>query len=205
MAQSRSTVPGRARPRHWFQLVCLVVALLALDRLTKELVVRNLAVNESWAPIPSLAKVFTITHVQNTGIAFGQLYGLGWVFMVVNLVVLVGVVAYYTQIPEQMWSLRLASALILAGDLGNMIDRVRAAARFVATGSTIWIALSKASVTDMFDFKVWPVFNISDMCLVAGIITVGVVMWRIEARAQKAAETSTGDVPGPTVDEQGRS
>lgn len=180
-----------------------MVVLLALDRLTKELVVRNLAVNESWAPIPALAKVFTITHVQNTGIAFGQLHGLGWVFMVVNIAVLIGVIAYFPHIPGQLWSLRLASGLIIAGDLGNLIDRVRTAARLVGEGSTFWAALSKASVTDMFDFKIWPVFNVADMCLVAGIITVGVVMWRIEAAAQKAARESATDEPGLAGGKQG--
>lgn len=201
--QPRSVAPGRARLRHWVLLLCLVVVLLALDRLTKELVVRNLAVNESWAPIPALAKVFTITHVQNTGIAFGQLHGLGWVFMVVNIAVLIGVIAYFPHIPGQLWSLRLASGLIIAGDLGNLIDRVRTAARLVGEGSTFWAALSKASVTDMFDFKIWPVFNVADMCLVAGIITVGVVMWRIEAAAQKAARESATDEPGLAGGKQG--
>ena len=197
---ARTQAVGRTRTRHWLLLVCLVVALLALDRFTKELVLRNLAVNESWAPIPALAKIFTITHVQNSGIAFGQLHGLGWVFLVVNLVVLAGVLAYYPQIPGDFWSLRLASGLIIAGDLGNMIDRVRTALSFVRQGSGILAALSRASVTDMFDFKIWPVFNIADMCLVSGILTVAFVMWRMEARAQKAAQLPPLQDPGPGTD-----
>ena len=46
-----------------------------------------ITVGEAWAPIPALSKIFTITHVQNTGVAFGRLPGLGWLFMVVNLAV----------------------------------------------------------------------------------------------------------------------
>lgn len=191
---------GRTRARHWLLLACLVIALLALDRVTKELVLRNLAVNESWAPIPALEKIFTITHVQNTGIAFGQLHGLGWVFLVVNLVVLAGVIAYYPQIPGNFRSLRLASGLIIAGDLGNMIDRLRTALAFARQGSGFVPALSRASVTDMFDFKVWPVFNIADLCLVAGILTVAVVMWRMEARAQKDASLPPLQDPGSGTD-----
>jgi signal peptidase II len=106
----------------------------------------------------------------------------------VNAVVLVGVIAYYPQIPAPAWSLRLASGLILAGDLGNVIDRLRSAARLAHEASSFWKALPGASVTDMFDFKVWPVFNVADMSLVAGIIIVGWVMWRIESRSRPASE-----------------
>ena len=177
-----------------------MVLLLAVDQLTKKLVVSSLAINEAWAPIPALEKIFTITHVQNTGIAFGQLHGMGWIFLVVNVAVLVGVIAFFPQIPAGLLSLRLASGLIIAGDLGNMIDRLRAAAHIMGEGATFWAALSRASVTDMFDFKIWPVFNVADMCLVAGIITVGWVMWRVESRAQKAAQASVDDEAEPAVD-----
>jgi signal peptidase II len=71
--------------------VGLTVFLLALDQGSKLLVTRNLAVGEMWAPVPALSKFFTITHVRNTGVAFGQLSGLGWLFMIVNLVVFVGI------------------------------------------------------------------------------------------------------------------
>jgi len=179
-----------------------VALLIAVDQLTKKLVVGSLAVNEAWAPIPALGKVFTITHVQNTGIAFGQLHGLGWVFLVVNIAVLVGVIAFFPQIPTGLLSLRVASGLIIAGDLGNMIDRLRTAAHIMGEGATFWAALSRASVTDMFDFKIWPVFNVADMCLVAGVITVGWVMWRMESRAQKAAKNPADDKAESSVDAQ---
>ena len=193
----------QARLRHWVLLAGLVTLLLALDQFTKWLVVRNLAVNEAWAPVPALAKVFTITHVQNTGIAFGQLHGLGWVFMVVNAVVLIGVIAYFPRIPAPLWSLRLASGLILAGDLGNVIDRIRSAARLAHEASSFWKALPGASVTDMFDFKVWPVFNVADMSLVAGIIIVGWVMWRMESRSRPASEPVVTEDAQSASDDRG--
>jgi len=170
-------------------LVGFVLLFVALDRLAKWLVVRNLAVNQAWAPVPAMARVFTITHVQNTGIAFGQFHGLGWIFMLVNVLVLFGVVFYYPRIPVGQWPLRLAGALILAGDLGNIIDRIRTIARAVDQVGTIWAALSMAYVTDMFDFKIWPVFNVADMCVVAGVLLAAWMMWRAdraEARQEKS-------------------
>ena len=89
-------------------LIGLVGLLLAVDQGSKWLVAQNLAVGESWAPIPALSKVFTITHVRNTGVSFGQLAGFGWLFMLVNMVVLIGVLIYYPRIPAGQWPLRLA-------------------------------------------------------------------------------------------------
>lgn len=188
---SRSLHTGQARLRNWAMLVGLVLLFLALDRLTKWLVVSNLAVNQAWAPIPALTRVFTITHVQNTGIAFGQFGGLGWIFMLVNVIVLFGVVLYYPRIPAGQWPLRLAAALVLAGDLGNIIDRIRTIIRAVDQVGTIWAALSRAYVTDMFDFKIWPVFNVADMCVVAGVLLAGWMMWRAD-RAEALQEKSRG-------------
>jgi signal peptidase II len=174
-------------------LIGWVLLLLSLDRLTKWLVVRNLTVGESWAPIPALAKVFTITHVQNSGIAFGQLHGLGWIFMLANVIVFFAVLYYFPRIPAEQRSLRLAAALVLAGDLGNVVDRILAIARAAGQVSSISAALSRAYVTDMFDFKVWPVFNVSDMCLVAGIVIVAWVLWRTEPREEKASKSAGGN------------
>lgn len=168
------------RLRNWVLLAALVLLIVALDQGTKWLVNHNLVVGAAWAPIPALSKIFTITHVQNTGVAFGRLPGLGWLFMVVNLAVLVFVLVYYPRIPDGHRPLRLASILILGGDLGNIIDRLRTTLHIAQDTGSVWTALPKASVTDFFDFKIWPVFNVSDMCLVGGIAILAFVLWRQE-------------------------
>jgi len=166
------------RLRNWVLLAALVLFIIALDQGTKWLVKHNLAVGEAWAPIPALSKIFTITHVQNTGVAFGRLPGLGWLFMAVNVAVLVAVLVYYPRIPAGQWPLRLAAISILGGDLGNIIDRLRTTLYVARDTGNVWTALPSASVTDFLDFKIWPVFNVSDMCLVGGIIILALVLWR---------------------------
>lgn len=180
------------RLRNWAALAGLALFLLALDQATKWLVVRNLAVDEAWAPIPALAKIFTITHVQNTGVAFGQLHGLGWLFMAVNVVVFVAVLVYYPRIPAGAWSLRLASGLLIAGDLGNVIDKVRTAVHFVQLTGSLAAALPRVYVTDFMDFKVWPVFNVADMCVVGGVLIVAWALWRME-KTRPVAEPAKRD------------
>jgi signal peptidase II len=173
----------------WAVLVGLALAFLCLDQMTKVLVRQNLAIGEAWAPIPALAKVFTFTRVQNTGVAFGQMPGLGWLFMLVNLAVLVAVVVYYPRIPAGQWPLRLAAALILAGDLGNLIDRLRTAFFVAQQTGDIWRALPRASVTDFLDFKIWPVFNVADLCAVSGVAIVAFMLWQSERAASAEAVT----------------
>jgi signal peptidase II len=178
-------------------LAGMVLLFLALDQGTKWLVRQNLAVGEAWAPIPALSRIFTITHVRNTGVSFGQLPGAGWLFMLVNLAVLVGVLVYYPRIPSGQWLLRLAAGLILAGDLGNVIDRLRTAILFAHQTGSIWSALPKAYVTDFVDFKIWPVWNVADMCVVAGVAILAWVLWQAEKEAAHQAavtnETSAKD------------
>ncbi len=161
-------------------LVGLALLLLALDQGTKWLVIQNLAVGESWAPIPALSRIFTITHVQNTGVAFGQLTGLGWLFMLVNLAVLIAIFLYYPRIPAGYWQLRVAASLILAGDVGNVTDRLRTAFQAAARTGSLWTALPYAYVTDFIDIKIWPVWNIADMCTVAGTAILAWILWRAE-------------------------
>jgi signal peptidase II len=119
----------------------------------------------------------------------------------VNLVVLVGVIIYYPRIPQGQWPLRLAAVLILAGDLGNVIDRLRTALHIAQYSGNLWTALPQASVTDFFDFKIWPVFNVADFCVVSGVAILAWTLWQAEKRqaaaeseARDTARNSTGDL-----------
>jgi signal peptidase II len=174
-------------------LIGPTLALVIVDQVSKWLVRQNLAVGEMWAPIPALSRIFTITHVQNTGVSFGQFPGLGWLFMLVNLVVLVGILVYYPRIPAGQWKLRLASVLVLAGALGNWIDRLRTAVLYTGQTGSLLAALPKASVTDFMDFKIWPVWNLADLCTVTGVIILALSLWQAE-RAEVNKESVSNDV-----------
>ena len=184
--------PKRNRLGEWALLIGPAALLLILDQVTKWLVRQNLAVGEMRAPIPALSKIFTVTHVQNTGVSFGQLAGLGWLFMLVNLAVLVGILIYYPRIPAGHWQLRLAAPLILAGALGNMIDRLRTAFAIAGRTGSLWTALPQSSVTDFMDFKIWPVWNVADLCTVTGVIILAWALWQAE-RAETSRESVSND------------
>jgi len=184
--------PKSNRFREWVLLLGSASLLLVLDQVSKWLVRQNLAVGEMWAPIPALSKIFTFTHVQNTGVSFGQLAGLGWLFMLVNVAVLVGILIYYPRIPAGQWQVRLASILVLAGALGNMIDRLRTAFLMAGRTGSLWQALPHSSVTDFMDFKIWPVWNVADLCTVTGVIILAWALWQAE-KAEASRESVSHD------------
>jgi len=119
------------------------------DQITKALVVRTLAPGESHPLLPSIV---SLTHVQNTGAAFGLFKGQQIVFIVLSLIVIGWLLwelrAQHPLAPMVRWG----SALMLGGAAGNVIDRLRL-----------------GYVTDFLDFHVWPVFNIGDSAITIGV------------------------------------
>lgn len=155
----------------------LAIATLALDQFTKWLVASNLEVNQSIAPIPALSGVLAITHVTNTGVAFGLFKEAGPFFIFVAVVVITVIVLFLRQLPQEQWLVRLALGLQLGGAFGNLVDRVRL-----------------GYVVDFIDFKIWPVFNIADSAIVIGVALLTISMWRESRPAPRPqdAEPSSG-------------
>ncbi len=113
-----------ARRRFEWPLIALVIIA---DQITKLFVVLELGLHES---LPVIRGLLDVTHVRNTGAAFGFLNtadfpGKPVVIAVVAFGALLGVSLYARQLPAAHWLARLGLALILGGAAGNLIDRVR--------------------------------------------------------------------------------
>jgi signal peptidase II len=164
---------GAAR-RRLTGLIITAAAVLALDQLTKAVVLRFLAVGEHWPAQPVLG-LFSFTHVPNTGVAFGMFQGRSDVFVVLAAIVVSGLVLYYHRLPDHANVVRLALGLQVGGALGNIIDRVRI-----------------GHVTDFIDFRIWPVFNLADTAIVTGVLLLGWELWREERRLQPRSVGTDG-------------
>ena len=111
----------RARvPELWIASVVVV-----LDQATKALVKARLPLHESVTVIPGF---LDLTHVRNTGAAFGMLNDLDFPFkpavmVLVALVALGAVASYALTLPPTQRIARYGLALILGGAVGNLIDR----------------------------------------------------------------------------------
>ena len=136
----------------WALFPGVAALVLFADQVSKHLVLENLAAGEMWNPIPFLRPFVTLTHVTNTGAAFGLFKDHGFLFAIVAVLVVVGILAFYRFLPPSEALLRISLGLQLGGALGNLLDRVRLDGR----------------VVDFIDFKIWPVFNVADMAIVSG-------------------------------------
>jgi signal peptidase II len=150
-------------------------AVLILDQLTKALVRDGLALGESW---PSEDWLVKITHVTNTGAAFGILQNSG-VFLTVTAFFAIGAIAFYYAFPPlEHGLLRFALGLQLGGAIGNLIDRLRF-----------------GEVTDFIDFPHYPAFNVADSSIVVGltVIVAFFVLSPPHDGRERASERPDGD------------
>ena len=107
--------------------LAVIAVIAALDQVTKFLVTRELPLLDTIAVIPGL---LNLTHVRNSGVAFGFLNSADFAFKpavmaVFALVALVGVGLYAAQLPMSHRWARVGLALIIGGAAGNLVDRAR--------------------------------------------------------------------------------
>lgn len=160
--------------RRWIQLFIIIVLVIALDQLTKSIVVNTMLMGETRRIIPFLSPVFQITRSQNTGAAFGILPQGGDLFLVIAFLVVVGMIYFYPRIAPEAWITRIATGMICGGALGNAIDR-----------------LTYGNVVDFIHYQVPGVIsnvsNLADHAIVFGVILIFVESWRSD-RQQAAIE-----------------
>jgi signal peptidase II len=131
----------------------LILALLiAADQITKYLVRSNLTYGTSW---PDNWELIRISYIQNTGVAFGFLQGQGELLSFIVPIVLLGFVyMILTQPPLNSLS-DYSFVLIVAGAVGNLIDR-------------FW----HGAVTDFIDPAYYPAFNVADSLISIGAVVL---------------------------------
>ncbi|WP_108831443.1 signal peptidase II [Aedoeadaptatus coli] len=133
----------------------IILLLIALDQLSKLAVLGHLAGGGEVEIIPGF---FRLLYVENRGAAFGILQEGRPLFIVITIAV-IGVLLYgiYRKRDEVKGPMRVALVLILAGAVGNFIDRLRL-----------------NFVVDFLSFRFFgrdfAVFNLADCFIVVGTI-----------------------------------
>ena len=173
------------RNYRWLWVVVIAVIVVAVDQWTKNLIESRIPLWESYAPFPSLASYFSLVHYQNSGAAFGLLRGQAGLFIVVAAVVVAIIVIYSRFVEYETWLTRLALGLMLAGALGNLVDRLT----------------QNGMVTDFLLFSApiagrvyeWPAFNVADTCIVVGTILLALQLLRAESQRTESGETKKAE------------
>ncbi len=144
----------------------VTLAIVILDRITKNFFAGILSLGES---IPIIRDIFHMTLVHNTGIAFGLFkdQSITFIFMpVIAIFLLIFNIYYYRNNDEALSrTYIIAFSLILAGAIGNLIDRI-----------------FYGYVIDFIDFRVWPVFNVADSAITIGAVIVAVKCFRLSSK-----------------------
>lgn len=99
----------------------IVLLLIGLDQLVKSYIVQQIPLGEVRSWIPNFV---SLTYLQNRGAAFSILQDQQLLFAVITLVVVIGAIWYLHKHMEDSFWMVLGLTLIIAGGLGNFIDRV---------------------------------------------------------------------------------
>ncbi|MEW5958612.1 MAG: signal peptidase II [Chloroflexota bacterium] len=158
-------------------LTILAVAALvfALDQASKYLVLQFIQKEASWTLFPALARLFRLTYITNTGAAFGIFPQLGGTFMLVAVMVIVAIILFHHHLPIENFWVRFSLGLQLGGALGNLLDRIR-----------------HGHVIDFVDIGFWPIFNLADLSIIAGVTILAYFLWDEE---QSSGPTETRPRP----------
>ena len=132
----------------WLSFALVVVSAFGADQLTKWLVTSRLEIGSS----VSIAGSLKISHVQNSGIAFGFFSQATSLVIVLTSTVVLWMVFFFAHSGARHPLLPAALGLVVGGSVSNLFDRV-----------------VHGYVTDFVDFGFWPSFNLADTFIVCGV------------------------------------
>lgn len=142
--------------RPWARAGLVLACVLAVDQLTKALVRETMRRGEEDPILPALKLV----NVRNEGVAFGIDAGGQTLIVALIAVALLALVVYFARhrATPLIW---LPVGLLFGGALGNISDRIR-----------------EGAVTDMLKIPAWPAFNLADVAITAGVLSLIYVLER---------------------------
>ncbi len=149
--------------KRW-KMICLdaiiFVLLLFLDQITKYLAIEKLKGQD---PVVLIKDVFELQYLENRGSAFGMLQNQKFFLLFVGFVFMAILIFFMIKLPnrKKFCSVHILLTIIIAGGIGNMIDRFRF-----------------DFVVDFFSFVLihFPIFNVADCYIVVGTITLFILL-----------------------------
>lgn len=149
-------------PQRLALVACIAATVFVVDRITKVAVASGLALGAS---VDVVGPWVRITHVQNSGAAFGLLPERTTLLSILSVVAVVAILYYYRRLAAGSPFIAATLGMQLGGAFGNLLDRLR-----------------QGYVVDFVDVGVpdgprfWA-FNVADSSIVVGIIIVMALLW----------------------------
>ncbi len=149
-----------SRIKDYIVAIACVAAGIFVDQFSKALVVSHL---KDQAPVVLIDHVLELKYLENSGAAFGLFQNRQVIFLVFSLVITAVVIWFYYRLPmdKKFFPLRIVSVLLVAGAIGNCIDRIR-------TGY----------VVDFIYFKLidFPIFNVADIFVTVAVFALIILL-----------------------------
>jgi signal peptidase II len=133
----------------WAGLVAVAIAAVVADQVTKRAIEHRLALDEAHHVLPGL----TITHVRNSGIAFGIFPGRLMIVSVLTAAAVIWMLVHFARSGSRHVLFPVALGLLVGGSVSNLADRIR-----------------QGHVTDFIHITHWPTFNLADSFIVIGVL-----------------------------------
>ncbi|KAF6617172.1 signal peptidase II [Paenibacillus jamilae] len=147
----------------------IALIIFLIDQGFKYLVATRM---ELYEQIPVIGNFFLITSHRNRGAAFGILEGQRWLFIVITIVVVIGIVWYLRKtVRAGQKLLPVALSLVLGGAVGNFLDRA-------ISGEVVDFAQFN------FGSYTFPIFNVADSAIVIGVALI-ILDTLLESRREK--------------------
>ncbi len=154
-----------------FKYYGLAILVIILDQWTKWAIVKNMEIGDRiiiWDPW------FAILSHRNRGAAWGMLQGQMWVFTIVTIAVIIGIIYYFHKHAKGKPLFSFSLMILLGGAIGNFIDRV-----------------FRGEVVDFVDVLIpiinyhFPIFNIADAALTISVIMLFFVIFNEDKKEKK--------------------
>jgi signal peptidase II len=150
-------------------LALLFSSILVLDQATKYLVRNTMAIGQT---VPVLGQFLRITYVENSGIAFGLRITHGAAFTVLSALASLFIIVLLFTHKNEKTAFKASLAVILAGAVGNLIDRI-----------------CYHHVADFIDIGIrnlrWYIFNVADSAVVVGMIILSYLIFVSDLKTGK--------------------
>jgi signal peptidase II len=152
--------------------LALIAVLVGLDQASKAMIEARIGLHET---IPIIRGFFSLTHIRNKGAILGLFNSTGSRLVplalgLLALAAMIMVAVSFLRTPAGQKLVRVSFAFIIAGALGNLIDRV-----------------ARGYVVDFLEMHVkrfyWPTYNVADACITIGAV---LLIFAVFSRRQSA-------------------
>ncbi|MBR1423857.1 MAG: signal peptidase II [Ruminococcus sp.] len=177
----------------FFIALAAIVLLAAADQIIKYAVVKNIPLDSEPIEVIKIGgkKIFSLDHIRNSGAAWSIMQGKTWFLVLLPIVVCAFAVWYMYRIRRGSKLELFSIALMVAGGIGNLIDRIRI-----------------KEVVDYIKFEPisFPIFNFADICVVIGAILFCIcALFLSSDKDKKMTETVKEEQPDKAVNDDEKS